>query len=427
MQRWPRGEVAHLRLPVGVVGRELVQEDDRRAASRLFSSADERYPWRRHGAFRIPLHFLVFARNFIARPGDKLQLILAAAIRQSGFIFAISIIAESPRNRFHSRHMKSSLSSQPRRKTAVRVRSYDERRGEVRGCSRGSSMRQLFAFRRSLRFIALALCSVSIVVFVSPASARPHHGAGRHARAYHAGHHAEASLRSSPPSPCRRMSRLSAARAMQAGGFADTNPSYYGQTASQMAPGGFCSPSRRHGGARRSCAVVAGCGRPSALALGARRCADAGARSCQRQRKRRHGCVVGSNATVTPAGGAMASGFRLIERRLPRRAAISAAARQGRGRLWCARFIEHGPAAFRLSRHRLGHGELVREIRPARFRSAGRRHRRDVARPPRRPCRRHHRRRCFRKSDRDLRQQRQPRPRGPVSRGRIYAYVMPTS
>ena len=52
-------------------------------------------------------------------------------------------------------------------------------------------MIQLFAFRRSLRFTALALCSASIVVSVTPASARPHHGAGRHARAYHAGHHAK--------------------------------------------------------------------------------------------------------------------------------------------------------------------------------------------------------------------------------------------
>ena len=29
-------EIAHLRLPIGVVGREFVQEDDRRSASRLF-------------------------------------------------------------------------------------------------------------------------------------------------------------------------------------------------------------------------------------------------------------------------------------------------------------------------------------------------------------------------------------------------------
>jgi uncharacterized protein (TIGR02594 family) len=52
-------------------------------------------------------------------------------------------------------------------------------------------MRQLFASCRPLRFIALALCSASIFVFVAPASARPYHGTGRHARAYHAGHHAK--------------------------------------------------------------------------------------------------------------------------------------------------------------------------------------------------------------------------------------------
>ena len=51
-------------------------------------------------------------------------------------------------------------------------------------------MFQLFAFRRSLRLIALALCSMAIAISATPASARSHHGAGRHARAYHAGHHA---------------------------------------------------------------------------------------------------------------------------------------------------------------------------------------------------------------------------------------------
>jgi len=49
-------------------------------------------------------------------------------------------------------------------------------------------MFQLLAFRRSLRLIALALCSVSLAVAATPATARSHHG--RHARAYHAGHHA---------------------------------------------------------------------------------------------------------------------------------------------------------------------------------------------------------------------------------------------
>ncbi len=51
-------------------------------------------------------------------------------------------------------------------------------------------MVQLVAFRRSLRLVALALCSVTIAVSATPASARSHHGAGRHARPYHAGHYA---------------------------------------------------------------------------------------------------------------------------------------------------------------------------------------------------------------------------------------------
>jgi len=49
-------------------------------------------------------------------------------------------------------------------------------------------MLRILAFCRPLA--ALALCTAAIAVSVSPASARPHHGAGRHARAYLAGHHA---------------------------------------------------------------------------------------------------------------------------------------------------------------------------------------------------------------------------------------------
>jgi uncharacterized protein (TIGR02594 family) len=85
-------------------------------------------------------------------------------------------------------------------------------------------MVQLLAFRRSLRFMALALCSASIMVFANPASARPHHGAGRHARAHHAGHHARyyAHYR-------RHVTRASrwdrGVARMHAGGFGDTNAS----------------------------------------------------------------------------------------------------------------------------------------------------------------------------------------------------------
>jgi uncharacterized protein (TIGR02594 family) len=51
-------------------------------------------------------------------------------------------------------------------------------------------MVQLVALCRPLRLVALALCSATIAVSATPASARSHHGAGRHARTYHAGHHA---------------------------------------------------------------------------------------------------------------------------------------------------------------------------------------------------------------------------------------------
>jgi uncharacterized protein (TIGR02594 family) len=51
-------------------------------------------------------------------------------------------------------------------------------------------MIELSTFRRSLHVVALALCSTTFAVTATPASARSHHGAGRHARAYHAGHHA---------------------------------------------------------------------------------------------------------------------------------------------------------------------------------------------------------------------------------------------
>jgi uncharacterized protein (TIGR02594 family) len=89
-----------------------------------------------------------------------------------------------------------------------------------------------FAFRRSLRLLALALCSAAVAVSANPASARSHHG-GRHARAYHAGHygrrhHARYRYRHH----YQRLGRFSRwdRGAAQARGFADTNAS--------LAPGG---------------------------------------------------------------------------------------------------------------------------------------------------------------------------------------------
>ena len=66
-------EVAHLRLPIGVVGRELVQEDDRRSAARFFEiEADI--------IFGDGMGHL--AGSFSLAGPRKLQLMLAAAMRR---------------------------------------------------------------------------------------------------------------------------------------------------------------------------------------------------------------------------------------------------------------------------------------------------------------------------------------------------------
>jgi uncharacterized protein (TIGR02594 family) len=142
-------------------------------------------------------------------------------------------------------------------------------------------MRQLFTFRRSLRFVALALCSASIVVFVTPASARPHHGAGRHARAYHAGHHAKHHYSHRKYRHAARMSRWERGVAqMQAGGFANTNASF--------APNAGADP----------------------------------------------------NSTRTPPGGAMApTGFGSSSNVVAQARRYLGGNPTGRGRLWCARFM----------------------------------------------------------------------------------------
>jgi uncharacterized protein (TIGR02594 family) len=199
-------------------------------------------------------------------------------------------------------------------------------------------MRQLFAFRRSLRFIALALCSVSIVAFVSPASARPHHGAGRHARAYHAGHHAKHHYAYRHYRHAARMSRWERGVA-QNGGFAGTNPSFMESSPQMVAPGGFGSPTivaearadriGRRGARLRQVERTSRWERGVAQ-MQARGLADANASVATN-------ASVGPNATVTPAGGAMASSFSSSN-------VVSEARRYlggnptGRGSLWCARF-----------------------------------------------------------------------------------------
>jgi uncharacterized protein (TIGR02594 family) len=194
-------------------------------------------------------------------------------------------------------------------------------------------MRQSFVFRRSFRFIALALCSVSIVAFVSPASARPHHGAGRHARAYHAGHHARHHYTYRHHRHAAWMSRRDlGAQQMQAGGFADFNPSF-AESSPMGASGTFGSPdvateTRADRGGRRRARLRQLERTPrwerGVAQMQARGLADANA-------------SVAMNATVAPSGGATASSFSSSN--------VVAEARKyiggnptGRGSLWCARF-----------------------------------------------------------------------------------------
>ncbi len=188
-------------------------------------------------------------------------------------------------------------------------------------------MRQLFTFRRSLRFIALALCSASIVVFVSPASARPGHGAGRHARADHAGHHnikhhhAYRHHRHAVRTP--RWER--GTQQMQGGSFlAEANPSYMAGGAGMAVPGGVgasgaVATPRVERGRRTRLRHAAEASRweRGVAQMHARGLADANA-------------SVGPNAAVAVSGSS---------------SNVVAEARKylggnptGRGRLWCARF-----------------------------------------------------------------------------------------
>lgn len=102
-------------------------------------------------------------------------------------------------------------------------------------------MVQLVAFCRSLQrvsphLVALALCSAAIVGSVSPASARSHHGAWRHADGHYAGHHIGRHYAYRHYRHYRRLARGSRWDAgvaqMQARGFADTNASLASSTSS---------------------------------------------------------------------------------------------------------------------------------------------------------------------------------------------------
>ena len=132
------------------------------------------------------------------------------------------------------------------------------------------------------------------------------------------------------------MSRLErSAPQTQVGGFADTNPSYMANSFPMGAPGGFGSPdvateARGHRTRLRQAARASRWERGVAQ-MQARGLANANASVAT-------DAAVGSNATMTPAGGAMASGYGSSN-------VVSEARRHlggnptGRGRLWCARFM----------------------------------------------------------------------------------------
>jgi uncharacterized protein (TIGR02594 family) len=102
-------------------------------------------------------------------------------------------------------------------------------------------MVQLVAFRRSLRVVvALVLCSAAMAAFVTPASARSHHGAGRHAGYHHSYHHYAYHHRRH----FARRSRWDASIAqLQSRGFADTQASipFGAASAAMSTSGGFGS------------------------------------------------------------------------------------------------------------------------------------------------------------------------------------------
>ena len=128
-----------------------------------------------------------------------------------------------------------------------------------------------------------------------------------------------------------------AAQHMQAGGFAEANPSFMESSPQMVASGGFGSPNvaaearvgRGHRARLRQVEQTSRWERGVAQ-MQARGLADANASVAAN-------ASVGPNATVTPAGGAMASGFTSSN--------VVAEARKylggnptGRGSLWCARF-----------------------------------------------------------------------------------------
>jgi uncharacterized protein (TIGR02594 family) len=171
----------------------------------------------------------------------------------------------------------------------------------------------LVAFRRPLHRVALALCSMAVFAVASPALARPHHGAGRHARAYHAGHRARHHYYHRHHRHASRGERGTAR--MQAGGFAASQASF----ASNAAPGesgsaNVLTETRRYRYIARASRWQRGVARMRAQGF-------AGTQAS-----------VESNATPTP--GSFGSSNIVAEARR-----YLGGNPTGMGRLWCARFM----------------------------------------------------------------------------------------
>jgi uncharacterized protein (TIGR02594 family) len=114
-------------------------------------------------------------------------------------------------------------------------------------------MVQLVAFCRALRavspsLVALALCSAAMVASVTPASARSHHGMGRHAHLRHVSHHSGRHYAHRHHRRLARVPRWDAGVAqMQARGLASANAS--------LASGGNSSAMAMSGGSGSSSLV----------------------------------------------------------------------------------------------------------------------------------------------------------------------------
>jgi uncharacterized protein (TIGR02594 family) len=200
------------------------------------------------------------------------------------------------------------------------------------------------AFRRSLRFVALASCSVALVAIASPVSAKPQNGAGRHAHAHHAGHHVRHHHRHYHYRHAARASRTQGFAAAQAGFVPNT---FGGDTAVYATFGAPDAVPER----RRSRRVA----RASRWERGVARMQARGIADAQ----------ASVAPTASPVATAAANGLGS--------SSVVAEARRyvggnptGRGRLWCARFMNmvlersgHRGTGSDMARSFAGYGQRV--------------------------------------------------------------------